>query len=99
MRKIVAIHPKVKHLLTTEPKYRDSDEKLVARIWNDELREKNLTAYEFFCLYAKNEVTNSDSITRARRKVQQEFPALRGATWQQRQTKETEDTKHELQKL
>lgn len=101
--KINNIYDEVVRLLTADAKYRDSDSKLVARIWNDELcREElspdQLSSYKFLCLYATDKLTSAESITRARRRAQENYAALRGESYKERHIY-TEEVKQELRRL
>lgn len=79
----------VKTLLTKHAAYRDNDRKLVAHVWMiqiggiDKMKEANL--WDFMHTWVNNEnLAMPDTITRARRKVQEEFPSLRGEKYTQR---------------
>lgn len=77
-------------LLTQYPTFRDSDEQLVAWIWGLEMNTKGystgtLPTQKFLRILADGQLTSSDSITRVRRKAQEENPELRGAKYNQRQ--------------
>ena len=78
----------VKSLLHNYPKLRDNDKLLVATIWKSELLQfgslNAVTAEDFLKLFINNKLTNEQSIRRTRRKLQQEFPDLRGLTWVER---------------
>jgi len=87
------IQEQVKQLLIDKPSNRDDDNKLVANIWNKELNAlkmsaKIISAFELLQLLADGKLTNSDSITRARRKIQEEYPELRGEHYRARQNKQ-----------
>lgn len=93
----------VEQLLRQNPMYRDSDEKLVARVWFIECERakkdsKNINTYEFLCMYAECKVTLSDTITRARRKAQELYPELRGKSYVKRR-KHSSTIKREIQSL
>jgi len=67
----------IKILLTNDERLRDSDAKLIARFWTNELKRKNIdtqdiTAHEFLLMYATNKLHNVEGLTRMRRKVQEE---------------------------
>lgn len=80
---------KVIDLLTNKPHLRDDDLRLVANIWHSEIPNINsLTAFEFLKHYAEGRLTNSDYITRVRRKVQEENEFLRGELWEERHKKQ-----------
>jgi altronate dehydratase len=86
----------VEKLLREDKKYRDSDKKLSAKIWAiqcggmDKLKE--ISAYEFLCEYVNEDtqLISQESIGRARRKIQEETPELRGEKYAQRQNEQEE---------
>lgn len=81
----------VHYYLAKYPKLRDSDEHLVAIIWHNQIsKNKDLSVVQFLKLYADGCLTNSDSITRMRRKLQEHHPELRGDLWIQRHEKQEE---------
>lgn len=84
--KIISIMDRVKELLEKYPHLRDSDNKLVANIWNQEKQDTD--AFGFLQLYADGKITPADSITRARRKLQELHPELRGKKYDQRHREE-----------
>lgn len=93
--KITDLYEVVKKLLEAHPKYRDSDEKLVARIIADDLEKrgidiKQISAYKFLCMYAECKLVKTESVTRARRRVQEENPSLRGTRYVERQDSQNE---------
>ena len=73
----------VKNLLIQRPHLRDSDTKLIATYWFNELKKKNINpseinGLEFMKLFADSKLTNIKTIERMRRKLQEESPELRG---------------------
>ena len=84
----------VKDLLTSFPMYRDSDKKLCARIWSMQMGGtdtlKKLSAYDFLVEYTKpsnkSVLFSQESVGRARRKLQELHPELRGVKYKERQT-------------
>ena len=91
----------IKKLLTNDKRLRDSDAKLIARFWANELDAKgvdinNMTAYEFLCLFAESRLHNVEGITRMRRKVQEENEHLRGLYYKERQTTQQNKMKAKL---
>ena len=73
----------VKQLLIDTPHLRDSDNKLIATYWFNELKEKNINptkinGLEFMQMFANSKLTNIKTIERMRRKLQEECPELRG---------------------
>ena len=91
----------IKKLLTQDPRVQDSDAKLIARFWTNELKRKNIdtqniTAHEFLKLYATNKLHNVEGLTRMRRKVQEENEHLRGQFYKERQTTQQNKMKAKL---
>lgn len=91
-------------ILESEAIYRDDDKKLCCRIWATQLggieRTKQITAYNFFTTYVANDtyLYSQDTITRARRLLQEKHPELRGLKWKERQ-KEQDSVKEIIQEL
>lgn len=91
MNKPSSVYDKVVSLLQSNQHYRDDDRKLVCRFWQDELSSLGIshnmiTAFDFLCLYAREQLSTADSITRARRKAQEENVSLRGASYHSRKS-------------
>jgi len=61
------------------------------------LNIKELNAYELLLRMSKKEIPSVLSISRARRKVQEEYPEVRGTKWEKRQRK-AKDVRREIQK-
>ncbi len=88
---------RVYSLLSNQPDLRDNDNRLTAVFWAYELGVENLhkmTASELLGKLSKGKLTASDTITRARRKVQEENEGLRGSNYKGRQEKEQEVRKN-----
>ena len=80
-------------LLKKYPHLRDSDQKLQANIWYNELKDLGVSpaaALEVLEHFAENHLTNPESIRRSRQKAQEENPELRGQRYEQRQNLEKE---------
>ena len=77
---------KVRYWLTKFDHLKDNDNKLCANIWNEELKKyimfkdsfRNSTVRDFLRLYSLGKLTSAPSIKRARAKLQEEEPELRG---------------------
>ena len=88
-------------LLTEQPYIRDRDNSLIAEVWTKEIAKldnfdyESLSAIDLLCIISCDTLTSPESITRCRRKVQQENPALRGEYYKARH-KEQEEVKQEL---
>jgi len=102
-KEIENIESIVKKLLESNPKYRESDRVLCAKIWSIEIggleRTKEITAFDLLSDYAsggsKSLLTNAVSIVRARRKLQKENKSLRGANYRGNDD-EADDVKRSL---
>ena len=95
MNKLKTVKEKVIDLLTKVPNLRDSDEKLIATIWNQEMgkdeqgvsKSKSTSAYCFFEALVAGKHTSAENIRRSRQKVQEQRPELRGVNYKERQVK------------
>jgi hypothetical protein len=90
----------VLELLTDYPPFRDSDEKLMAYIWKLEFEKMgnpiaDTSTKIFLRTMAYGNFTSSESITRMRRKIQEENPSLRGEKYAKRQANQ-EQVKKDL---
>ena len=80
---------KVVNLLTKHPSLRDSDERLTANIWYN--HTKNIDEIDSITLlsrFAEGKLPSYESISRCRRKIQEEKPELRGKKWAKRHSKQ-----------
>ncbi len=80
---------RVERLLKLKPHLRDDDSKLIANIWYDHFTKmkinlKKISGYDLLQLIADGKLPNPQSIRRARRKLQEEFPELQGKKWEER---------------
>jgi hypothetical protein len=84
---ILTKQAKVKQILTTLPEARDNDRLLIECFWRWE--RPNLFNFQsgdaVLRAFVKGELSNPEDITRTRRKVQQDYPELRGSRWKQKQ--------------
>ena len=78
---------------------RDSDEKLMANIWSKYIvidSVKFLNATDILTMLGRGDLPSYESISRCRRKLQEENPNLRGEKWLARQGKIQDNIKKEL---
>ena len=81
-KKIIRSVDRVTGLLTAKADLRDNDRRLTCNIWWKSVSNPELLMFEdFINLYIKGKIPESDSITRCRRKIQQENEDLRGESW------------------
>ena len=93
---------RVEYLLKNYPMTRESDSMLIATFYfhesgGDEVIKKQ-TAYDFLIDMAKKKYTPASSIIRNRRKLQEQFPELRGNNYEER-IKSGEDTRQNIKNL
>ena len=94
----------VKELLTNRPACRDSNEKLLASVYERYVRLYNKTgmnpinsAFDLIQAMAfRKDFPKAESITRASRLLQEKHPELRGELWEERRTKRQEEVKSEI---
>jgi hypothetical protein len=77
---------KIRVYLSLHPETRDCDRTLTTLIWTGELNKFSdeyipTSLQTFLRSYRDGKLTSSDSITRARRKLQEEDKTLRGEKW------------------
>ena len=88
MKKLFSMANEVKKLLTKYPSLRDNDDKLMANIWCNRIDNlDNETATNVLIMLAKRKLPSYESISRCRRKLQEDNPNLRGNKWIQRQSR------------
>ena len=95
------IKDKTFDILETFAECRDSDERLTAYYWFKEIKAKGINPEEvklldFLGFYSRRELTSSDTITRCRRKIQEENPSLRGEKYNLRKNKFQKRVKKDL---
>jgi hypothetical protein len=86
-QKMTSVLSSVKKMLQGNPRLRDSDEKLMANMWYVFIGEDivmNLTAINLLQKLSDGDLPSYESISRCRRKIQEEKPELRGEKWKER---------------
>ncbi len=81
----------VKQLLERDADLRDNDNRLIANVWAHQMRPKqlaNMCAVDFVRMIAGGSFKAAESITRCRRKLQEEQPELRGSRYHERRSLE-----------
>ena len=85
MEKLFSVIDEVERFLTKYPVLRDDDEKLMANIWNLHIGNlEDIDGKEVLSMLASHELPSYESISRCRRKLQEECPNLRGEKWYER---------------
>lgn len=93
IKKIQNAKQLVKHFLTIRPELRDNDNRLMANIWASELKGTgihDMSAFDFLKMFSQDILTSPESIRRARQKIQEECPHLRGKSYKSRHQKAQE---------
>ena len=86
MKKLFSMKSEVKKFLIKHPVLRDNDNRLMANIWYNHI--KNITfinGKDVLRMIATGKLPSPASITRCRRKIQEENIHLRGDKWIDRQ--------------
>ena len=92
---------KVRNLLINNKRLRESDNKLIATFWLQELKMRGIdtneiTGFELLQLFAESKLTNAETIRRIRAKLQETNTELRGSKYNLRQGKLKDDWRKEL---
>lgn len=77
-----AVACKVYSALTDFPESRDDDKVLLSTIWVRELGDKESNIKDFFTEFLSGHLSNPETITRVRRKLQEKHEKLRGEKWE-----------------
>jgi len=87
---IVGSMDRIEYILKKRPTSRDQDSDLIAAYWYYETGKgiNDMTALQFLEFISKGLLTPPATIIRARRKVQEQNPALRGERYAERQSQE-----------
>ena len=90
IKEMSLVKDRVKALLVKHPHLRNSDNKLIANIWHNDLFKLGFYPIDtqasiFLGLYADGKLTNAETIRRVRLKLQEENPELRGTVNEARQ--------------
>ena len=97
-QKMFSVLDGVTELLNKHPKLRDSDNKLVATLWWKYYGDESCRLNPMITLLtdlSKDKLPSYESVSRCRRKIQEEVPRLRGEKWDKRHDAE-ESVKIEL---
>ena len=87
MKQLFSVIDEVEKFLTKYPVLRDNDEKLMANTWGIYIGEKDLndmSAEDLLSALSHGTLPSYESISRCRRKLQEECPNLRGDKWHER---------------
>ncbi|MCA9750198.1 MAG: hypothetical protein KC414_13905 [Romboutsia sp.] len=104
MKQLKSVKDRTKYMLTNYPKLRNSDSKLVANFWYNQLKEQgiNLTdisSTELLQMFSSNKLSSYESISRCRRKLQENFTELRGTNYSNKKEEEEYTKQHINQDL
>jgi hypothetical protein len=94
----IKLKERIRLYLMSYPETQDSNEALMAIIWQQETDKFSINADGIqvnpLTLLKSNKLTSWDSATRAKRKLQEEHPELRGQTYKKRKAKATQVSKN-----
>lgn len=93
----INMQQKVEKILMKNEHCRDEDTYLIYNIWADEMYKdiNEITLIETLSLWKNKKISHPSAIMRARRKVQEKYPHLRGKKWDIRH-KEQKHVKKQL---
>jgi len=74
---------KVIAVLKESPATRDDDRLLLIKVWQAESKATFIS--EFFYELSRGKISHFETIRRARQKLQEKYPSLRGEKWEKRQ--------------
>ena len=99
LKQIIKVQEQVQILLETYPKLRDNDVRLVASYYYNNVSNINqMSAIDFLQIMVNGNLPSPDTITRARRKIQEKHPELRGVNYVERQKLEKQ-VRQEINKV
>jgi hypothetical protein len=102
VKKMKSIKEDVRELLELKKEYRDSDSRLITAFYYRKFGGKRYfndkTALDFLRALASGKFPLPDTITRVRRKLQEQNPSLRGDSYKTRQLYRS-DVKKEIKHL
>ena len=88
MKKLFSVIDEVESFLIQFPLLRDDDERLMVNIWTKHIggfdNLDNFSAKEVLRMIAYHKLPSFESISRCRRKLQEQCPNLRGEKWYER---------------
>jgi hypothetical protein len=87
------IKPLVIEILTEHPQTKDDDTLLLTMFWENQVKFPIKSYGQFSYLLVKKWLTTPETITRTRRKVQEQYPHLRGKLYEKRKNAEREISK------
>lgn len=99
LKQLIKVQEQVQILLETYPKLRDNDVRLVASYYYNNISNINqISAIDFLQIMVNGNLPSPDTITRARRKIQEKHPELRGVNYVERQKLEKQ-VRQEINKI
>jgi len=99
-KRIFRLIDEVEKYLRKHKVLRDSDDRLMANIWAQYIGHiEFLNAKDILSMLSRSELPSYESISRCRRKLQEEFPELRGEKWLKRHNKTSKDVKIEIKQI
>ena len=89
------LYKRVKLLMEVIPQLRDDDTRLFQAIRREDVANEGyvfnaITGNFLDMLEQEGKISNKDSVTRNRRRIEERYPELRGSTWEKRQKRGVE---------
>ena len=86
MKKLFSVTDDVEKFLTKYPPLRDDDDRLMANIWMSHIGNLEIkNGKDILHMLAQHQLPSYESVSRCRRKIQEQNPKLRGEKWIGRQ--------------
>lgn len=101
IEKIKSLKEIVKNKLLQNESNRDSDSKLIANIWYNQIGGSNIakmSAMDLLKIISEDKLSSPESIRRVRQKIQETDPLLRGKSYKVRKVK-AEEVRYEINKI
>ena len=99
-KRIFILIDEVEAFIKNHKVLRDSDDKLMANIWAKYIGNMEfLNAKDILTMLGKGHLPSYESISRCRRKLQEEFPELRGKKWKTRHENIKKDVEREVKEI
>ena len=78
------VKPRVKAILSQYPRARDDDLYLLSKVWGDEIEKTLASPSDILFMMENKNLTTPESVTRARRQIQEKYLDYRGKTYKKR---------------
>ncbi len=100
LHKVESIKDTVKQILMEQPKARDNDRYLMLAVWVRENRDLPTISFKAFAYdFTHGRYSDTESIRRTRQKIQEQYPELRGESYNPRKAIEEPEMREGMPKV